>query len=330
MIIFLNRIMVKLSLAKSLLIWLLLATLSFSPLATASPKPPIMIPLLDWSSQRVVVKAIGLYFTEHKYPVIYKTMTSNRLWGSLARGNVYFHTNVWQASGGKKLQSMLEKKRIIDMGNHSAQTMEEWWYPLYVEKHCPGLPDWGALLQCSHIFAPSDDTKGVYNVGPWQYNDADLIRSLGLNFHIKEYQNYNQIWKKLERAIARQQPILLLNWTPNWTDQRIPGRFIEFPLFHPKCETQASWGINPELKYDCGNIRNGWIKKVAWNGLEQTAPCIFKFIGNMDLTNPMIAEASALVDYDKKSEDLAAILWLEKYRSKFRTWTAKGCFNTAS
>lgn len=308
-------------------ILLLLLLLAFMSAATANSHKSISIPLLDWSSQRVISKAIGNFLIKENYQVHYKVMSENDLWGSMARGLVHFHIEVWQASAGREFQLMVNKKRFVDLGEHSAKTQEEWWYPLYVEKLCPGLPDWKALLDCSQIFAQKNSTKGVYHLGPWEYNDADLIRSLGLNFNIKKYHDNILIWRELEKSIATQRPIIMLNWTPNWTDQRIPGRFVKFPKYHPLCETNPNWGINPNLKYDCGNVHNGWIKKAAWKGLQKQSPCVYSLIKNMDLTNNMIAEASALVDYDKQEEDTAAILWLDKNLAKVRSWGATGCFS---
>ena len=308
---------------------LLLLLFTLSPLTAATPTA-VSIPLLDWSSQRVISKAIGNFLTTENYQVQYKTMSENDLLGSMARGLVHFHIEVWQASAGREFQLMVNKKRFIDLGKHSARTMEEWWYPLYVEKLCPGLPDWKALLNCSQLFSDRNSTKGVYHLGPWEYNDADLIRSLGLNFKIKKHQNNDLIWQELEKSIANQRPMILLNWTPNWTDQRIPGRFVKFPEYHPLCETNPSWGINPDLKYDCGNVQNAWIKKAAWKGLQEQFPCVYGLIKNMDLTNEMIAEASALIDYDKVEEETAALLWLDKNLAKVQSWGDDGCFSNGS
>jgi len=288
----------------------------------------ISIPLLDWSSQRVISKSIGAHLSKHQYNVHYKTMPEHDLWGSQARGIVHFQIEVWQASAGRESQLMVDKKRFIELGKHTAKPIEEWWYPLFVEELCPGLPDWTALLECSHIFADPPSTKGVYHLGPWEYNDADLIRSLGLNFTIEKHNSIDEIWRELKEAQASKKPIILLNWTPNWTDQRIPGKFVQFPKYHPQCETDASWGVNSKLKYDCANIKEGWIKKTAWAGLLKHAPCVYQLIENMDLTNEMIAEAAALVIFNGLNEEQASIKWLDKYQKSVDSWSADGCLST--
>lgn len=287
----------------------------------------IKIPLLDWSSQRVISQAIGKVLVQHHYTVKYFTMSEDTLWGALARGNVHFQLEIWQASAGREFSEMIEKGRMIDLATHSALTTEDWWYPKHVESLCPGLPDWQALKRCASLFAEEGQTAGVYYTGPWHFRDADLIRALKLNFRIKRYQDSDEIWLKLKAAKAANKAIMLLNWTPNWTDQRVQGSFVDFPKYQAACETDPSWGINPNIAFDCGNVRDGWIKTAAWTELEQYDSCVFQFIKAIDLSNEMIAEASALVDFDGNNEVHSADKWLQKYQSSVAQWVASSCLN---
>ena len=99
---------------------------------------------------------------------------------------------------------------------------------------------------------------------------------------------------------------MLLNWTPNWTDTRLKGKFVKFPTYQPACETDPSWGINKQLLKDCANPSNGWLKKAAWPGLEKYSPCVFQLAKNINLNTEMIADASALYVIEKLSEDQMA------------------------
>lgn len=286
--------------------------------STLDKRPSVNIPLLDWSSQRVISIAIGNLLKEQGYKVNYQSMSEEKIWGALARGLVHFQIEIWQASANEEFQAMIKKNRLADLGKHSVSTIEEWWYPEYVEDLCPELPDWRALNKCAALFSRDGSDQGTYLTGPWPYRDADLIRSLKLNFKIERFSDSEAIWLELATAEAKKRAIIILNWTPNWTDERVPGKFIKFPSYHPDCETDPSWGLNPLLKFDCGNIQDGWIKKAAWAGLEQKDPCIYSLIKRLDLDNLMIAEASALVDYDGHNEKNAAHLWLKKYRASMQ------------
>ncbi len=288
-------------------------------------KDHVKIPLLDWSSQRVISRAIGEELTNNGFTVEFLSMSEEIVWGALARGKVHFQIEIWQASANNEFQDMISKKRIQDIGLHSAVTIEDWWYPDYVEELCPGLPDWRALNKCAALFSDDQSAKGNYLTGPWPYRDGDLIRSLSLNFKIKRYQDMEQIWQVLAQAKAKKLPIVLLNWTPNWTDDRLSGKFVKFPAYAPECETDPSWGVNPNLAFDCANVPNGWIKKAAWVGLKNKFPCVYQFISNVDLNNEMIAEAAALVDYDKYSEQEAVGLWRKKYQQNIQFWAENSC-----
>jgi glycine betaine/proline transport system substrate-binding protein len=288
-------------------------------------KGSVKIPLLDWSSQRVISRAIGEELTNNGFNVEYLSMSEEVLWGTLARGKAHFQIEIWQASANNEFQDMLNKNRIEDIGLHSAVTIEDWWYPDYVEELCPGLPDWRALNKCAALFSDGDSTKGNYLTGPWPYRDGDLIRSLSLDFKIKRYQDMKQVWQVLEEAKAEKRPIVLLNWTPNWSDDRLSGKFVKFPAYSPECETDPSWGVNPKLAFDCANVPNGWIKKAAWVGLKNKLPCVYQFVSNIDLNNEMIAEAAALVDYDKLTEQEAVSLWRKKYHQQMNTWGSNSC-----
>jgi glycine betaine/proline transport system substrate-binding protein len=229
----------------------------------------------------------------------------------------------------KDYDRMIDKGYIIDLGDHSAVGKEDWWYPDYVEEFCPGLPDWRAMNSCAEIFSTAtSNNKGVYYAGPWDYGDGDIIRALELNFTIHRFKNATEVWQKLTQAIEDKQPIMLLNWTPNWTDTRVKGKFVTFPKYQPECEIDPSWGLNQHLLKDCANPSNGWLKKVVWPGLEKYSPCVFKLIRNIDLTTKMISDASALVIIDGYNEEDAAKMWLKKHHKSVEQWSTFSC-NTA-
>ena len=82
----------------------------------------------------------------------------------------------------------------------TAVTREEWWYPTYVEEHCPGLPDWEALAACSEMFARADSGgKGVYVDGPVEWlHDPARIDALGMNFIQINVGSAAALWAELE------------------------------------------------------------------------------------------------------------------------------------
>lgn len=298
------------------------------PLSTPSKvsESRIILPLNNWASQRIVTMALGEILMARGIPVEYKNISSNDQWGALRKGLVHIQLEVWQASMAKDYQRMLQEGHITDMGEHSARGKEDWWYPDFVEKFCPELPNWQALNKCAFLFAtPSSAGKGIYHAGPWDYGDGDIIRALKLNFVIKRHANDTSLWQELRQSTANNKPIMLLNWTPNWTDTRLKGKFVKFPAYSKACEEDASWGVNKHLVKDCANPSNGWIKKTAWSGLDKQWPCVNQFVKKINFTTSMLADASALLVNDGYSEAEAVQLWLNKYQKETHHWLAGTC-----
>jgi len=287
---------------------------------------PIVIPLNDWASQRVLSKVVGKLYQQLGIPVSYQDIKVENQWGALKRGIVHIQIEVWQPSMSEVFNQYVKKLYILDLGTHEAKVREEWWYPLFVETLCPGLPHWQSLNACAGIFrVKGSKQKGVYHSGPWFYSDADLIRALKLDFVVEEHSDDKELTNKLLTAVASNKPIILLNWAPNWTDTRLKGKFIEFPEFSPECETNPQWGINKKLVKDCGNIKEGWLKKAAWPSLKKYNQCAYNLLKKISLNTKMISEAAALVVVDGLSEEQAADVWLEKFSVESKGWMLGVC-----
>lgn len=286
----------------------------------------ISIPLNEWSSQRVVSRALGKIIGDSGIPVEYIEISVEDQWGALKRGKIHFQIEVWEPSMKQPFDNLVAKNEIIEMGTHEATVIEDWWYPNYVKKYCPTLPKWTALNQCIALFKKKPtDSKGVYYSGPWGYGDADIIRALNINFEINRLASGMELWKQLELAREKEQPIVLLNWSPNWTDKFAQGTFIQFPEYEEQCEINPDWGLNKEYINDCGNQKHGWLKKAASHALKQNYHCVFQFIEQVNLTKEMIVDASSLVVVDKLNEEAAAQRWIETYLSEIKSWRLNTC-----
>lgn len=120
----------------------------------------------------------------------------------------------------------------------------------------------------------------------------------------------DELWVELENAYKNKLPIVLHNWSPNWVESRHSGNFVEFPKHHPDCETDPLWGVNKNFLYDCGNPKNGWLKKIASSDFAESNTCIFNTLKNISFSNLQIAQTTALVDVDGLSYEKAAENWL--------------------
>ena len=290
-----------------------LLSLVFS-ITSANSADKIVLPLNHWASQQLLTKLVGNKIGQLGFAVDYLPIKADLQIGALRTGVIHIQVSVWQSQKDDELRQAVKRGLVEDMGAYSAIGREDWWYPEYVEKLCPGLPHWLALKECASLFGKGGkDGKGVFYTGPWNYRDAELIRALKLNFTITRLESADELWQRLKQAIENQEAIVLLNWTPSWLDVRLGGSFVEFPAFENACLEDPAWGVNKTMIHDCGNPKVTSLKKAVWPGLKDKWPCVYELMQQVDFTHEMIAEASALYGVEKKSEQEAINLWLEKF-----------------
>ncbi len=286
----------------------------------------VNIPLNKWASQRVLSYAIGQTIENSGNHVNYIEISADAQWGAFRRNALDFQLEVWEPSMKQQFEQLIARRELLDMGTHSATVIEDWWYPKYVEDACPELPNWQALNTCVDLFKTSEfERKGTYYAGPWDYGDADIIRALKINFTINRVADGTALWQVLLSAMAHKQPIMLLNWSPNWTDSYSDGEFVKFPAYTEECETNPKWGLNDSMIKDCGNRRGGWLKKAGTQSFKSRLPCVYSFIENVSLTKQMIADASAFSVVEKLPEKIAATKWQTKYQKDIDKWLLSSC-----
>lgn len=309
--------------------FLLLSTLLANGITSLhASRYPIKIITNDWTTQVVLSKITGELLVNRGYQVEYVNMPTSVQWYKIGNGTVHVQMEVWQGTMEEQYLYLMESHSILDLGNHPATTREDWWYPEYVEKFCPGLPDWRALKKCAHVFAKGNgEQRGLYLGGPWEKPDSDRIIALGLNFNLVRVSHGDELWVELENAYRKQQPIVLFNWTPNWVELTYKGKFIEFPEYDAQCEIDPSWGVNPYSTYDCGNPKQGWLKKIAWVGLKDEYPCAVQLIERIELTGSQFSMLSYWVDVEKLSYQQAADRWLKENEPLWRDWLKFSCKN---
>ena len=106
----------------------------------------------NWTSQIVLSYISGNIFEQMGYTVEYQHTAIAEQWGALAYGASDIQVEVWQGTMAEPFNRMVKDGLFLNAGEHDAKTREDWWYPEYVEKACPGLPDWKALKACATLF----------------------------------------------------------------------------------------------------------------------------------------------------------------------------------
>ncbi len=305
---------------------LLLASVIAAPTAAfaAESSDPIIIPTHNWSSQIVMSHVVGDILEDMGYNVEYVSTDSQAVYEAVRLGDVTLELEVWEGAFGVAFNEALSKGGIVDVGAHEAVTREEWWYPAYVEEKCPGLPSWEALNACAEMFStPETAPKGRFLGGPvdWLKHDAERVEALGMDFAVVNAGSASALWAELSAAEKRGQPIVLFNWTPNFIEALYPGNFVEFPAYEEGCKDDPAVGVNPNMTYDCGNPANGYLKKAAWDGMQEKWPGAYAVLEKISFTNAQIAEMAKLVDIDELEPDEAAEVWLEENEDVWKPWT---------
>ena len=283
---------------------------------------PIVIPTHNWSSQIVMSNIVGQLFEKIGYQVNYQPIGSQAVYESVRNGDVHLELEVWEGSFATSFNAAMDKGGIIDAGSHDVITREGWWYPAYVADQCPGLPDWRALDKCYEMFVTSNtapDARFLDGPAQW-FNDSQRIEALGMRFKTVNASGIANLWSELEAAAGRQEPIVLFNWSPNFTDVVYGGTFVEFPEFDPACKTDASWGVNPNMTDDCGGPSDGNMKKVAWDGMPRKWPAAYKVLTRINFTTNMVGTLSKLVDIDGMEIEDAASKWIEDNKEVWLDW----------
>jgi len=283
---------------------------------------PIVIPIHNWSSQIVMSHVVGQLYEKLGYSVEYTTTDSQAVYEALRNGDVALELEVWEGSFATAFNAALDKGGILDAGTHDAVTREEWWLPDFTIEMCPGLPDWEALNACAEMFArPDSGGKGVYVDGPVEWlHDVQRIDALGMNFTQINVGGAAALWAELEAAAKNNEPIVVFNWSPNFTDALYGGAFVEFPAFNEKCKTEASWGINPDATHDCGSPAGGYLKKAAWHGMPVKWPAAYKALTRINFTTNHVGTMALFVDIDEMEHADAATRWIDENEAVWSAW----------
>ncbi|MDE2791170.1 MAG: ABC transporter substrate-binding protein [Paracoccaceae bacterium] len=304
---------------------LAIAALAFAPAAAlaADSSDPIIIPTHNWSSQIVMSHVVGQMFESMGNNVEFVSTDSQAVYESVRLGDVTLELEVWEGAFGVAFSEALAKGGLHDAGDHNAVTREDWWYPMWTKDHCPGLPDWEALNDCASLFAtPETGDKGRFLGGPvdWLKHDAERVEALGMNFTVVNAGSAAALWAEIAASEKTKRPVVVFNWTPNFAEAVWPGEFVEFPEYFEGCKDDASLGPNPNATYDCGNPATGYLKKAAWDGMEEKWPNAYGVLTRLSFTNAQIAEMAKLVDVDEMEPEDAATVWLEENADVWQPW----------
>ena len=285
---------------------------------------PIRMPIHNWSSQIAGAYIMAAILESAGATTELIPSDSTLVYTAMCEGDMELVHEVWESSFGPAFEERVAEGCVIDAVTHDTKTREEWWYPAHTADHCPGLPDWEALNACAAVFAtPESGDKGSYLAGPvdWMKADQERIDGLNLDFVVNNAGTAGALWAALDASIANDEPIVMFNWTPNFTEVLYEGAFVEFPAFEPECNTDPSWGVNPDALYDCGNPAGAYLKIGVNSEFPVKWPNAYGVVQNINFQNSDLAEMALYVDLDGMEPEDAANAWLADHCDRWTGWS---------
>ena len=124
---------------------------------------------------------------------------------------------------------------------------------------------------------------------------------------------------EIKSAFARKAPLLVMFWEPHWIFSEYDLKPVAFPAWNPSCETDPSWGLNPEKTHDC-DFENALVKKLAWVGMKDKWPAAFKFLNNYQISNADQIPLMKQIDGEGMRVEDAVKAWLDANEATWRPW----------
>lgn len=298
------------------------AVVGWAGAAAADSSDAIKIVQNNWTSQLVLSNVAGKLLEKIGDNVEYLPSDTQLQFTAIANNDMDFQIEVWEGSMAESFDKAKEQG-LVDLGAHDAVTREDWWFPSYIKDVCPGLPDWKALDGCAAKFATAETKPKGRFVGPpadWGKHYSERIQALHMNFQEVPVGQAATLWAELQAAYDRKEPIVLFNWTPNFIEAKFKGEFVDFPDYAPACMTDPKWGANPDMVYDCGAPKKGYLKKAGSPELEKKWPDGAALLKKISFTNGQIADAAAMVDVDGMSPEEAADKWIAENEATWKAW----------
>lgn len=301
---------------------LLTALSASSAMAEVESLDPIKLTTHDWTGQIITTTIMGEVLKKAGYNVDYVQADYIAQFAGLKTGDLHVAMEIWETTGREAMDEAFGTGNVVNMGPTGMQAVEEWWYPAYMEKLCPGLPDWKALNDCAQEFStPETAPMGRYLGGPvtWGGFDDERVEALGMDFEVVHAGTDAALFAELESAYQREAPIVLWIYSPHWATAKYDGKFVEFPPYSAECYSDPATGINPDAAYDCGKP-TGPIWKVAWSGVADKWPGAADAIKAFDIDNDTMGTLVGEVDLGGASIDSVVSEWMTANEATWSSW----------
>ncbi len=120
---------------------LLTALSATTALADVESLDPIKLTTHDWTGQIITTTIMGEVLKRAGYNVEYVQADYIAQFAGLKTGDLHVAMEIWETTGREAMDEAFATGQCGQHGSLRHGAIEEWWYPAYMEKLCPGLPD---------------------------------------------------------------------------------------------------------------------------------------------------------------------------------------------
>ena len=147
----------------------------------------------------------------------------------------------------------------------------------------------------------------------------ERVEALELDWEVIHAGTDAALFGELESAYQRKAPIMLWVYAPHWAPSKFEGEFVDFPPYTSECYNDPSWGVNPNLAYDCGKPR-GPIWKVASSMLKDKWPGAYNAVEAFTLDSNEMGNLVAAVDLDGNTVEAVVADWMANNEARWGSW----------
>ncbi|MBT1159682.1 ABC transporter substrate-binding protein [Aminobacter anthyllidis] len=283
---------------------------------------PIRFAMNEWTSQNVLTQIAGRILTKAGYNVEYVTAGYTTQLTALASGELTASMEIWGNNAGEGFAKMTKSGEIEVVGENGLLGGGGWIYPEYVEKLCPGLPNWEALKGCASIFAtPETLPQGQLIDYPPEWGNKytlERVTALGLDFKPVSGGSEGAMLAALRSSVASKVPVLVYLWWPHPIFAELKLKRVEAPAWSAECETDPKWGLNPDAAFDCG-WEDVKVAVAAWPGMKDKWPKAYKILKNFRIDNDEDMALAHAVDAGQKLNAVADT-WISSNEGRWKGW----------
>ncbi|WP_315928227.1 ABC transporter substrate-binding protein [Mesorhizobium sp. SP-1A] len=272
---------------------------------------PIKLAMLEWTGAHISTHVAGQLLEKLGYKVEYVTAGNFPQFSGLADGSLSASVEMWMNNVGDIYPKVLAAKQIEDIGSLGLKTQEGWIYPKFMEKVCPGLPDWTALSKPECVQAlstPDTAPNGRFLDYPadWGSRSATIIADNEMPYTAVPAGSEGALVAELGSAEAAKTPLVMMFWAPHYALAEAEVGWIKMPPC--KEQTQAHCITPPD------------VDKIVWSGFGAKWPAAYAFLKafQMDATD----QQKMMLAVDKQGKDLDAVAkaWIDDHESVWQPW----------